>query len=271
MRKIVLEESNGLFFLPLNVESGDRHTDPVCRARAHLSSACSNLVLDARRLVDGGNAAEGADTSACAFAGSNAATLELWHHRLGCSKQKISLMHKSSSVLGLGVSGSTKAACKGGCKCSVCQLSRACKKSPAKMRVFEQECTRPFGVVFTDIKGPLIESHCGLRYSIVFIDQVTRSACTYYMSKKSDAADKLKRYLSYVKKLGWCVGLIRADRGSKYFGLDGEHVEQDSVKTFTDFERVADEHGVTVEASPRHGSTGNGVVERYHRIIFEIA
>ena len=271
MRKIVLEESNGLFFLPLNVESGDRHTDPVCRARAHLSSACSNLVLDANRLMDVGNTAVGADTSACAFAGSNAATLELWHHRLGCSKQKISLMHKESSVLGLGVSGSTKAACKGGCKCSVCQLSRACKRSPAKMRVFEQECTRPFGVVFTDIKGPLMESHCGLRYSIVFIDQVTRSACTYYMSKKSDAADKLKRYLSYVKKLGWCVGLIRADRGSEYFGLDGEHVQQDSVKTFTDFERVADENGVTVEASPRHGSTGNGLVERYHRIIFEIA
>ena len=115
--------------------------------------------------------------------------------------------------------------------CSVCQLSRACKKSPAKMRVFEQECTRPFGVVHTDIKGPLIESHCGLRYSIVFIDQVTRSACTYYMSKKSDAAEKLKRYLSYVKKLGWCVGLIRADRGSEYFGLDGEYVQKDSDKT----------------------------------------
>ena len=155
--------------------------------------------------------------------------------------------------------------------CSVCQLSRACKQSPAKMRVFEQECTRPFGVVHTDIKGPLMESHCGLRYSIVFIDQVTRSACTYYMRRKSEAADKLKRYLSYVKKLGWCVGMIRADRGSEYFGMDGEYVQKDSDKTFTDFERVAEEQGVVVEAAPRDGSTGNGLVERYHRIIFEIA
>ena len=157
---------------------------------------CAGLELISRRraviwfwmpigwLVDVGNTAVGADTSACAFAGSNAATLELWHHRLGCSRQQISLMHKESSVLGLGVSGSTKAACKGGCKCSVCQLSRACKRSPAKMRVFEQECTRPFGVVFTDIKGLLMESHGGLRYSIVFIDQVTRSACTYYMRSR---------------------------------------------------------------------------------------
>ena len=107
------------------------------------------------------------------------------------------------------------------------------------MRVFEQECTRPFGVVFTDIKGPLIESHCGLRYSIVFIDQVTRSACTYYMSKKSDAADKLQRYLSYVKKLGWCVGLIRADRGSEYFGLDCESTRS----SFTTGCPRQDDHG----------------------------
>ncbi len=91
------------------------------------------------------------------------------------------------------------------------------------------------------------------------------------MSRKSEVADKLKRYLSYVKKLGWCVGSIRADRGSEYFGMDGEYVQKDSNKTFTDFERVAEEHGVVVEASPRDRSTGNGLVERYHRIIFEIA
>ena len=98
-------------------------------------------------------------------------------------------------------------------------------------------------------------------------------AYTYYMSRKSEAAEKLRRYLSYVKKLGWCVGLIRirADRGSEYFGLDGEYVQKDSDKTFTEFERVGDEYDVIVEASPRDGSTGNGSVERYHRTIFEIA
>ena len=80
----------------------------------------------------------------------------------------------------------------------------------------------------------------------------------------------LKRYLSYVKKLGWCVGMIWADRGSEYFGMDGEHVQKDSENTFTDFERVAEEQGVVVEAAPRGGSTGSGLVERYHRIIFEI-
>ena len=50
------------------------------------------------------------------------------------------------------------------------------------------------------------------------------------MSRKSKAADKLKRYLSYVKKLGWCVGMVRANRGSEYFGMDGEYVQKDSDK-----------------------------------------
>ena len=140
MRKLVLEEENGLFFLPLEVsDGGSQVCDPVVTARANLAAASENLLRDAERLLDGGGAREAElGGEACAFVGANAATLELWHQRLGCSKQKISLMHKKSSALGLSVSGLTKAACKGGCMCSVCQLSRACKQSPAKMRVFEQ-------------------------------------------------------------------------------------------------------------------------------------
>ena len=167
-------------------------------------------------------------------------------------------MHSKSSVLGLNVSSSPKAGCKKGCKCEVCLLSRACKISPSKEHVFERECSRAFGVVSSDIKGPLLESHCGLRCSIVFIDQVTNMAKTYYMSKKSDAADKLRKYLAWVRHLGWHVGLIRTDRGGEYFGLNGEYVQKDVDKTFTEFERVAEEHGVSVEAAPRDGQTGNG-------------
>ena len=136
MRKIVLEESNGLFFLPLEVECADPVSDPLSVARAHLASAAQKLVSDSKQLVssslvdvkagDDKESTDGSEDTACAFVGgSNAATLELWHQRLGCSKQKISLMHKNSSALGLSVAGSKKAACKGGCMCSVCKLSRA--------------------------------------------------------------------------------------------------------------------------------------------------
>lgn len=47
--------------------------------------------------------------------------------------------------------------------CSVAAVE-GLKRSPAKVGVFEEECNRPFGVVHTDMKGLLLESHCGLRY-----------------------------------------------------------------------------------------------------------
>ena len=207
VRKVWLEEENGLFLLPLSVKGESQVSDSWSLARAHLAAASEKLASDSAQWTNLNEESEGgidgaSGESAYAFVGTNGASLELWHQRLGCSKKRISLMHKQSSALGLSLDGSRKAACKKGCMCSVCQLSRACKRSPAKVRVFEEECTRPFGVVHTDMKGPLLESHCGLRYSIVFIDHVTRIACTYYMSRKSEAAEKLRRYLSWVKKLG---------------------------------------------------------------------
>ncbi len=154
VRKVMLEESNGLFFLPMEIDSGDDWGDrPLRTARANLAAAAKKLQSDTKRLYDSVMSKAGAERrsatnsgsvgSACAFVGANSATLELWHQRLGCAKKKISLMHKTSSALGLSVDGSKKAACKNGCPCAVCQLSRASKRNPPKVRVFEQECTRP--------------------------------------------------------------------------------------------------------------------------------
>ena len=57
VRKVVLEEENGLFFLPLEVSDGSsRVCDPVVTARANLAAASENLLRDAERLLDGGGA-----------------------------------------------------------------------------------------------------------------------------------------------------------------------------------------------------------------------
>jgi len=82
MRKVVLEEENGLFFLPLEVsDGGSQVCDPVVAARANLAVASENLLRDAARLLDGGSGrgeARGEELNgACAFVGANAATLEL--------------------------------------------------------------------------------------------------------------------------------------------------------------------------------------------------
>ena len=94
----------------------------------------------------------------------------------------------------------------------------------------------------------------------------------YYMRRKAEASEKLKEYMSWVKARGWYVGVIKFDRGSEFFGSEHkDHLKEDKIKSFVAFEKVAAEWGSRVEAAPRAGSTGNGIVERYHRTLFELA
>ena len=82
------------------MECADPASDPLSVARAHLASAAQKLVSDSEKLVssslkgvkteDDQESASGTEDAACAFVGgSNAATLELWHQRLGCSRQRL--------------------------------------------------------------------------------------------------------------------------------------------------------------------------------------
>ena len=66
--------------------------------------------------------------------------------------------------------------------------------------------------------------------------------------------------------------LGRTDRGSEFFGYDSTYLQKDKPKILVEFEKVAAEEGVQkVEASPRDGNKGNGICERHHRTIFDIA
>ena len=58
--------------------------------------------------------------------------------------------------------------------CETCTLARAEKISPRKHRLYDDNVSRPFEVISTDIKGPLMESRSGMKYSVVFIDQFSR-------------------------------------------------------------------------------------------------
>ena len=91
-------------------------------------------------------------------------------------------MQKCSSGEGLNILGSSKG-CNRGCMCQTCRLARAEKISPRKHRLYDDNVMRPFEVISTDIKGPLMESRGGMRYSVVFIDQFSRYAKTYYMKR----------------------------------------------------------------------------------------
>ena len=139
-------------------------------------------------------------------------------------------MDKQKSVMGLNIKGK-RSGCDKACQCDTCKLARASRQNPPKGRRYDDDATRPFEVVYSDIKGPLMDSHGGLRYSISFVDEVTRNGRTYFMKHKSEAPTMLKEYLSWVKGMGWYVGVIKTDRGSEYFGNDTRHIQKCDKKT----------------------------------------
>ena len=127
--------------------------------------------------------------------------MNLWHKRLGYSKAKIGFMNKQAVGEGMNIRG-VSTGCDKACKCIKCTLARAERINPRKQRLYDDDVCRPFEVVSTDIKGPLIESRGGRRYTISFVDQLSRYAKTYYMRRKSEASEKLKEYMSWVKARG---------------------------------------------------------------------
>ena len=93
-------------------------------------------------------------------------------------------------VLGLNIKERSPG-CDRTCAFDNCRLARAAGINPRKIRLYDDEVDRPFAC--SDTKGPLIESHGGLQYTIAFVDQATRMSKTYYMRKKSKAPNFSER------------------------------------------------------------------------------
>ena len=99
-RKIPLIERNGLFILALEVED----------ATPNEATACPAVTKDVH---------------------GPAATMNLWHKRLGCSKAKIGFMNKQAVGEGMNIRG-VSTGCDKACKCIKCTLARAERINPRK-------------------------------------------------------------------------------------------------------------------------------------------
>ena len=63
--------------------------------------------------------------------------------------------------------------------------------NPRKQKVYDDDVSRPFEVVSTDIQGPLIDSRGGRRYTIAYVDQSADARKRIMYEAKSEAPDKL--------------------------------------------------------------------------------
>ena len=140
--------------------------------------------------------------------------------------------------------------------CPVCPLARQTRLP------FPTSLSRSYAVfdlLHVDVWGPYrTPTHAGFRFFLTIVDDHSRMTWVFLMKLKSDVFATLKCFLTLVhNQFNKSVKKIRSDNGTEFFNKDCR----------TLFESMRIIH----ESSCPHTPQQNGVVERKHRHILEVA
>lgn len=169
-----------------------------------------------------------------------------WHARFG---------HPSSSALKClaPVLGFNKDSCD---HCEVCHLSKQTRlpfplHTPTSSSLFELIHVDVWGKYATPTKN-------GHHYFLTIVDDFSRVTWTYLMKYKSDAYSLLVHFLAYVRnQFQTCVKTIRSDNGTEF--------------TNNSFQKILCDSGILQQFSCPGTPQQNGVVERKHRHLLNVA
>lgn len=140
--------------------------------------------------------------------------IHTWHLRFGHRNMTdISKMIKDKALDGVTLRS---------CECPRTDVCRICcegkfvrQKFPKKRR---NKTYAFFDLVHSDLCGPFdVATPAGHRYFLTMIEDQSRYCHIYFLKRKSDAYEKFKEYIAFVKnKFGKCFKTLRSDRGGEY-------------------------------------------------------
>lgn len=124
----------------------------------------------------------------------------MWHRRLGHRNyETIKTISSNQLVIGITINN-----CKYEMEYEACIKAKSNDTPFLKSAAFR--ATKSLQLIHSDVFGPIkTPTVGGKRYSITFIDHYFRFCIIYFMSKKSEAFEKLKEFIStaqnkFVKK-----------------------------------------------------------------------
>ena len=178
----------------------------------------------------------------------------LWHYRLGHPSIKYLNEYKKRNDFLQNVKFNPELIN----SCEVCKLAKM-KRLP-----FENNRKRyknPLQLINADIMGPInpLSFAGNFKYILVTVDDATRYAKTYYLKNKSEAGDKLEKFISHVRNLiGYNAKLcyVRADNAKEFEG--GR------------FFKIIMEEKAETDFSPPYTPQLNGTAERFNKTIQNI-
>ncbi|KAH0738218.1 hypothetical protein KY290_036923 [Solanum tuberosum] len=173
--------------------------------------------------------------------------LKTWHNRLGHAPDKVLMkipnMNFSTS------SSNIK-------ECTICPLARQMRLPfPVKTTRF----TYPLEMIHVDVWGPYrVCNHDGSRFFLTLVDDYTRMTWIFLLKLKSDVIVVLKQFIPLIQhQFGATVKVFRSDNGSEFFN--------------SDCDALFNSCGIIHQSSCVYTPQQNGLVERNHKHILEVA
>ncbi|KAL4341001.1 hypothetical protein GQ457_08G015920 [Hibiscus cannabinus] len=170
----------------------------------------------------------------------------LWHARLGhVSLTTMNKMHFANSMDNDCVQN-----------CTICPLA---KQTRLPFPTSTSRSVIPFELIHIDLWGPYrVSTHSHHRYFLTIVDDCSRMTWVYLLRVKNDAVLYLKQFLTLVKtQFSSNTKIIRSDNGTEFFNSACSTL-------FTTL-------GLVHQSSCVHTPQQNGVAERKHRHLLEVA
>lgn len=188
------------------------------------------------------------DSSLINCSSSGKSVNSLWHNRLGHVP-----FIKMKGISSIPVQFANKQPF----LCHICSVARQTRSSfPQKSRT---STNRPFDILHIDIWGLYHEStYNNYKYFVTMVDDYTRSTWTHLMSSKANTLQILMAFVCMVEnQFQTSIKTIRSDNGLEF--------TSNEAKTFYQSK------GIIHQRSCPYTPQQNGVVERKHKYLLEIA
>ncbi|CAL8998680.1 unnamed protein product [Prunus brigantina] len=173
------------------------------------------------------------------------ASADLWHRRLG---------HLSSARLNFMSKTLLNFPCSSNNICDICPLAKQTRLPFSNSSITS---SHPFALIHCDIWGPhKIASLSGAHYFLTVVDDFTRFTWIFLMHTKSETQEHLRSFFAYTQtQFNTKIKQIRVDNGGEFYSL----------------RNFFKDHGVIYQRSCVYTPQQNGVVERKHRHLIEMA
>jgi len=139
--------------------------------------------------------------------------------------------------------------------CDACQKTKQRRSSFKSKTEFSIE--KPYHLLHLDLFGPVnIMSMGKKKYTLVIVDEFSRYTWVYFLHKKAETADIIKKHITQIEKESeFKVKILRSDNGTEFKNYE--------------MEEFCTEKGIKQTFSAPGTPQQNGVVERKNRTLIE--